>query len=236
MKKMLIILSIFINIILLAAVVYIGGYKMEYFKRVHAHLTHTPYVPERSDNCCVDSWYNCIDKLDMQVDVVFFGDSHIAGGDFQKAFPDRKSINLGYIGEDTKGMLRRVDAIVAVHPKKVFLMGGINGLNNQSMDDFAYWYAALVDSIRVAVPDAELYLHTLLPVTAWSDYCDNTKITEANKIIARIAADRHLTLIDLHSRYAVNNALSDSMSYDGLHLIPSAYAGWYELINERMKE
>lgn len=172
----------------------------------------------------------------MQADVVFFGDSHIAGGDFQKAFPDVQSINLGYIGEDTKGMLRRVDAIAAVHPKKVFLMGGINGLYNQSLDDFAYWYAALVDSILSAVLNDELYLHTLLPVTEWSDYCDNTKITETNKIIARIAADRNLTLIDLHSRYAINNVLPDSMSYDGLHLTPSAYVGWYELIKERMKE
>lgn len=237
MKEKILIISYVINILLLiAAVVYIGGYKTDYFKRVHARLTHTPYVPERSDNCCVDSWNNCIEKLDMQVDVVFFGDSHIAGGDFQMALPKVKSINLGYIGEDTKGMLRRVEAITAVQPEKVFLMGGINGLHNQSLDDFEFWYAALVDSIRDAVPDAELYLHTLLPVTAWSDYCDNTKITEANKIIARIAADRHLTLIDLHSRYAVNNALSDSMSYDGLHLIPSSYAGWYELINKRIKE
>ena len=105
MKRMLIILSVALNIVLLAAVVYIGGYKTDYFKRVHARLTHTPYVPERTDGGCVDSWNNCIKKLDMQADVVFFGDSHIAGGNFQKAFPDVKSINLGYIGEDTKGML-----------------------------------------------------------------------------------------------------------------------------------
>lgn len=235
-NRYILIISLLVNVLLLVAVVYIGGYKTDYFKRVHARLTHVPYVPERSDNCCVDSWNNCIEKLDMQVDVVFFGDSHIAGGDFQKAFPDMKSINLGYIGEDTKGMLRRVETIAAVQPKKVFLMGGINGLYNQSLDDFAYWYAALVDSIRSAVPDAELYLHTLQPVTTWSDYCDNTKITEANEIVSKIAADRNLTLIDLHSRYVVNNALPDSMSYDGLHLTPSAYAGWYELIKERMKE
>lgn len=232
MKRAMTILSVIFNVMLLVVVVYIGGYRTDFFKRVQARLLHYPYVPERSDNCCVDSWNNCIEKLDMQVEVVFFGDSHIAGGDFQKAFPDVQSINLGYIGEDTKGMLRRVDAIAAVHPKKVFLMGGINGLYNQSLDDFEFWYAALVDSIRSAVPDAELYLHTLLPVTAWSDYCDNTKITEANKIIARIAEDRHLTLIDLHSRYIVNNALSDSMSYDGLHLTMDAYAIWYNVINK----
>lgn len=236
MKEKILIISFVINILLLMAVVYIGGYKTDYFKRVHSRMTHTPYVPERSDNCCVNSWNNCIEKLDMQVDVVFFGDSHIAGGDFQKAFPDVKSINLGYIGEDTKGMLRRVDAIAAVQPKKVFLMGGINGLYGQSLEDFAYWYAALVDSIHSAVPGAKIYVHSLLPVTSWSDYCDNAKIVEVNAIIARIASNRGIEYIDLYSRCAINNALPDSMSYDGLHLNPSAYVDWYDLIGERIRE
>lgn len=230
MKRALIILSVILNVALLTAVVYIGGYKTDYFKRVHAKLTHTPYVPERQDGCCVDSWNNCIKKLNMQADVVFFGDSHIACGDFRNAYPHVSSINLGYLGEDTKGMLRRVEAIAAVQPKKIFLMGGINGLRNQSLDDFAYWYAALVDSIRAAVPNAEIYVHTLLPVTASSDYCDNTKIIEANKLISRIAADRNFTLIDLHNRYADNNALPDNMSCDGLHLTNEAYNLWYQAI------
>lgn len=233
--KRLLILSVIFNIVLLLAVIYIGWDKTDYFKRVHSRLTHTPYVPERTDGCCVDSWNNCIEKMDMQVDIVFFGDSHIAGGDFQKAFPNMPSINLGYIGEDTKGMLRRVDAITAMQPKKVFLMGGINGLRNQSLDDFAYWYAALVDSIRAAVPNAEIYVHTLLPVTASSDYCDNTKIIEANKLISRIAADRNFTLIDLHNRYADNNALPDNMSCDGLHLTNEAYNLWYQAIAPYIK-
>ena len=235
MKRLLDILSVILNIVLLAAMVYIGGCKTDYFKRVYARLSRTPYVSERSDNCCVDSWNNCINKLDMQADVVFFGDSHIAGGDFQNAFPDVKSINLGYIGEDTKGMLRRVEAIAAVQPKKVFMMGGINGLYHQSLDEFEFWYAALVDSIHAAVPDADLYVHSILPVTAWSDYCDNSKILEANTIISKIAAERNLTLVELHSLYALNNALPDEKSFDGLHLNEDAYATWYHVIEKYVK-
>lgn len=232
MKKTLIIVLIILNIALLVAVVYIGGYRTDYFKRQHAKITHTPYVPVRTDRDCVLSWNNCIKKLDMQYDVVFFGDSHIAEGAFQNAFPNVKSINLGYIGEDTKGMLRRVEAITAVQPKKMFLMGGINGLYHQSLEEFEYWYAALVDSIRAAVPDAELYIHTLLPVTASSDYCDKAKIVEANTVITRLARDRNLTLIDLHSRYAIANALPNSMSQDGLHLTNDAYSIWYNEIKQ----
>ena len=233
-KRILLIGSILLNIFLLAIVVYIGGIRTDYFKRVHAKIAHAPYVPERKDADCVASWNNCIDKLDMQTEVVFFGDSETAGGDFQKAFPNIKSINLGYIGEDTKGMLRRVEAIVAVHPKKIFIMAGINGLQQQTLTDFEYWYAVLVDSIRETVPEADIYVESILPVAVYSDYCDNAKIIQANAIIQRLARERDLTYIDLHSRYAAKNVLPDSMSYDGLHLTPSAYRIWYNAISEYM--
>ena len=224
------ILSVLLNVVLIVAVVYIGGYKTDFFKRVQAKLAHTPYVPERQDGCCVDSWNNCIKKLDMEIDVVFFGDSETAGGDFQKAFPDVKSINLGYIGEDVKGMLRRVDAIAAVNPKKVFLMAGINGLRQQTMEEFEYWYTALVDAIRREVPEAELYIESILPVTGYSDYCDNEKIREANVELQRMAAERNIPYIDLYSAYAQEGALPETLSYDGLHLTEEAYAKWYNAI------
>lgn len=230
MKKAMIIVSVVLNVVLLAALYYVAFVKTDFSKRMMAKIKHEAYVPERQDDCCVASWNNCISKLDMEVDVVFFGDSHIAGGDFQKAFPDVTSINLGYIGEDTKGMLRRVEAIAAAQPKKVFLMGGINGLYNQSLEDFEYWYTALVDSIRIAVPDAELYVNSILPVTSYSAYCDNKKIIEANSIIKRMTNERNITYIDLHSMYADNNALPDSMSSDGLHLTGEAYNIWYAAV------
>ena len=234
MKKAMIILSVVLNVVLVAVVVYIGLVKTDYFKRVHAKLTQTPYVPERQDDCCVESWNNCISKLDMEVDVVFFGDSETAGGDWQRAFPEVKSINLGYIGEDVKGMLRRVEAIKAVNPKKVFMMAGINGLQQQTMEEFAYWYAALVDEIQNAVPNAKLYIESVLPVTSYSNYCDNAKIIEANVIVRKIANERDLTYVDLYGQYAIDGALPDAMSYDGLHLTEDAYVIWYEALKELM--
>lgn len=231
MKKALIIVSVVLNVVLVVALYYVACVKTDYFKRVHAKLTHTPYVPDRQDDCCVASWNNCIKKLNMEVDVVFFGDSHTAGGDWQKAFPDVQSINLGYAGEDVKGMLRRVDAIAAVHPKKVFLMAGINGLQQQSLSDFEYWYAALVDSIRNAVPEAELYIESILPVTSYSDYCDNEKIREANVVLQRMATERDIPYIDIYEAYVYEGALPDSASIDGLHLTAEAYSIWYNTLH-----
>lgn len=235
MRKALIILSVLLNVALIGALYYVACVKTDFSKRMIAKIMHEAYVPERSDNGCVDSWNNCVKKLDMKVDAVFFGDSHTAGGDWHRAFPDIKSINLGYIGEDVKGMLRRVEAIAAVHPKKVFLMVGINGLKYQSLDDFEFWFAAVVDSIRAAVPEAELYTESILPVTGYSDYCDNGKVKEANDIVRKIAIDRNIPYIDLYSEYAHDGALPDTLSYDGLHLKPEAYSTWYECVEKLVK-
>ena len=232
MKKALLIFLAVLNVVLGAALYYVACVKTDFSKRMMAKIKHEAYVPERGDNDCVASWNNCISKLDMEVDVVFFGDSETAGGDWQKAFPDVKSINLGYIGEDVKGMLRRVDAIAAVHPKKVFLMAGINGLQQQTIGEFEYWYAALVDAIRIEVPEAELYIESILPVTSYSDYCDNEKIREANVELQRLAVERNIPYVDLYSAYAQEGALPEEMSYDGLHLTEEAYDIWYETIRE----
>ena len=230
MKKALIIVSVALNVVLLATLYYVAFAKTDFSKRMMAKIKHEAYVPERQDDCCVASWNNCISKLDMEVDVVFWGDSHAAGGDWERAFPDVKSINLGYIGEDVKGMLRRVDAITAVKPKKVFLMAGINGLQQQSLSDFEFWYTALVDSIRNVLPETELYIESILPVTSYSDYCDNAKIREANVILQRLATQRGLVYINLYDQYEIDNALPDNMSYDGLHLTDEAYGIWYNVL------
>jgi len=234
MKKAMIILSVVLNVVLIAALYYVVCVKTDFSKRMMAKIKHEAYVPERVDQNCVTSWNNCIEKLDMEVDVVFFGDSETAGGDWQKAFPDVKSINLGYIGEDVKGMLRRVDAIKAVNPKKVFLMAGINGLQRQTMDEFEYWYETLVDAIRRDVPEAELYIESILPVTSYSDYCDNEKVREANVVLQQIAAECNIHYIDVYSAYAQEGALPDAMSYDGLHLTKEAYSLWYEAIRNQV--
>ena len=134
MKKCFLYISAFLNILLIIGIVYIYGYKTDLAQRMFAKLTHQVYVPVRHDVDCVNSWNICVRQLDYKADVAFFGDSHISCGNWQQAFPNLRVVNLGYIGEDSKGMLRRVGQIQSVHPENVFVMAGINGLKNQ-----VYW-------------------------------------------------------------------------------------------------
>ena len=225
------VISVIVNIILMIALYYVSFIETDFAMRVGNRLGICQYTAPRADADCVLSWNNCIEQLNTNVDVVFFGDSHIAGGRFAETFPKYKVINLGYIGEDPKGMLRRVPQIEAVHPTKVFVMAGINGLKAHTLEHFERDYAMLVDSILQSVP-CELYLQSILPVTSNSDYCPNEKIRQANQLIQTIANERDLVYVDLYEEYANEEGdLPTRLSLDGLHLTKEAYTMWYKRLN-----
>ncbi|MEO6569534.1 MAG: GDSL-type esterase/lipase family protein [Opitutaceae bacterium] len=71
-------------------------------------------------------------KADQTADqgaVVFLGDSITAKWELEKAFPEYKMANRGISGDTTRGMLgRSEDNVLALHPKAMVFLGGINDL------------------------------------------------------------------------------------------------------------
>lgn len=227
------------NLFWLTIVIYIGGCRTDYLKRVFSRVVGRVYVPSRSDSDCVASWNSSIRKLNLDVDVVFFGNSITEGGEWQSYFPDYETITLAYIGEDTKGMLRRVSTLAQVKPEKVFVMAGVNGLQNQSLSDFEFWYEVLIDSISKTVPQAEIYLESILPVAATSNFCSNDKIQVANAYIKDLVTSKAslpLRYVDLWAVYEQNCSMPDEFTYDGVHLRPEAYSFWVSAIQKYIEE
>lgn len=187
--------------------------------------------PEKEpDYWAVKGWENTIKKLDYDADIVFLGNSITYYGAFNKAFPDKKVVNLGYPGDKINGMMRRIETIKAVSPEKVFVMAGINGLKDMELKTFYEKYKLLVDSIKKAVPDADIYLQSILPVNSSrnTDYGSNDKIADANKLIKKLAVKQHCMFVDLFSLYVKNNEMPMSLTKDGIHLKDSAYKRWYD--------
>ena len=94
---------------------------------------------------------------------------------------------MGYPGDKIDGMMRKIETIKAVSPEKVFVMAGINGLRDMELNIFYDKYYLLVDSIKSAVPDANIYLESILPVSSsrTADYGSNDIIADANKLIKK---------------------------------------------------
>lgn len=60
--------------------------------------------------------------------------------DFRQDFPQKLICNLGFPDDDLDGMLLSIPAIKGADSDKVFFMGWINGLNNQTDEEFTLKY------------------------------------------------------------------------------------------------
>lgn len=183
------------------------------------------------------SWESCLLKMGARADVVFFGDSITRGGNFHQQFPNTTIVNLGSSGDTLHGMLRRVSTVQLLNPQKVFFLGGINGLTDHNGKVCIKTYEKVVDALQAALPEATIYLHSVLPVAKKRErgLCKNTTIAAFNQEIEKLAQRKGLVYIDLYHRYLLDGSLNPIYpKEDGLHLLPESYALWYEAITSYM--
>ena len=218
----------------LAAVVLI--IKAGYFTKFLVKLGITEQKAKM--NWTAFSWDSCLQKLEYKADVVFFGDSIIRGGDFHKAFPHQKIVNLGCSGDTLPGMCNRLSMIQAVAPKKVFVMGGINGLTDYNLSNCVKNYARLLEQLKCTSPNARIYVHSILPITKEKEkqICKNTTIQQFNHKIYALAEEKGAVYIDLYPCYEKDGQLNPELSKDGLHLHPEAYEQWMQVIAPYMED
>lgn len=192
-KKYLMVASFCLNVLLTYMVFNLGCVRSHIFELELQKYGFIGVDPtKRADYRAIVGWTNTLEKLDIDVDVVFFGNSITRFSDFQHFFPHVKICNLGYGGDRTQDMIARVGQIKAVKPEKVFLMCGINDVLSCSDEQFERNYKILIDSIRNAVPQAELYLQSILPVNPTMEQGKvfkkhTNKIVRWNEIIRNVA-------------------------------------------------
>ena len=188
---------------------------------------------------CIQGWTNTLEKMDIDFDIVFFGNSITRGSSFHEYFTNTSICNLGFPGDNLDGMMLRVNQIKAVNPKKVFLMAGINGLNYQTLQVFKEKYGRLVKAIKESNPKSIIHLQSILPVNnsiAQNYVCSNEKIKDANIIIKGIATENECIYIDVHQLYVKDGEMDASLSRDGVHLLPESYDAWANLLKPYVEE
>lgn len=229
--------------ILLGTNLLLGGvifFKTNLVQRVGVRIGLFEAKPMDNPNYwCIQGWTNTLEKMNLDFDVVFFGNSITRGSSFHEYFTNTSICNLGFPGDNLDGMMLRVDQIKAVNPKKVFIMAGINGLNLQTVEVFKDKYERLVKAIKEANPYSTLYLQSILPVNnsiAPKYVCSNEKIVTANDTIKSIANRNGCVYIDVHQLYVQNGEMNPSLSRDGVHLLPESYDAWANLLKPYIEE
>ena len=189
-------------------------------------------------NWTLVSWERSLKQLDYDADIVFFGDSITSNGDFQNHFAYQRIVNLGVSGDSLTGMRNRVEMLASVKPEKVFIMGGINSLSDKNSEKIFQQYEALIDEIQAMLPEAQLYIESILPISKEKEKncADNTVIASFNEKLQELATEKDLTYIDLYSLYVLDGYMNPKLTKDGFHLQPDAYEYWFDAIETYVNE
>ena len=213
MKKLLIGISIAINLLLLTVVawIWLGGARgliLEYF----IEPSHT-------------RWVSQFEILPVQPgDIVFLGDSITAGGAWHELFPQSQVRNRGIGGDTTSGVLARLRQVTAGKPGQVFLLIGTNDLAvGTPIAEIADNIGKIVDQIRLASPDTIVFVQSVLPRGA--DYKEDVEGLNV-KIQATISGKANW--IDLYPAFLDRNdgSIANALSNDELHLLGAGYQVW----------
>jgi len=141
---------------------------------------------------------------------------------------------LTHLSEDGSGVIG--DSIKANEYAAIFIMLGINEIWRDT-ESFRAKYEEMLDVVCFYQPDADIYIQSILPVTAAKDAegsdFNNARIRAANELLKNICAERGLRYVDLHSRFVDSSGvLPADKSWDGLHLELSAYPEWISYIQD----
>ncbi len=157
------------------------------------------------------------------IEVVMLGDSIIARGDWKKLLENDFIINLGIDGDNTLGVLNRVNRAIELEPKIICLMIGINDLClsvplEKTFENYKNILEKIIQKkIKVIVQSV---LITQMPAV-------NKKVNTLNQMIKEYCETKDIQMIDFNSAFSNEKGLlKEDLTTDGLHLGQKAYKVW----------
>ena len=164
------------------------------------------------------------------VEVVMLGDSITARGDWGRMLPRAKIVNLGVEGDTSAGVLNRLEEVISLEPRRVFLMIGINDVRRE-------FPIELVEA-HIALTAARLLDSGITPVVQSVLYVSNEKLNEKVRVLNAMTrawcAERSILYIDLNAVLSAGGVLLPRFSGDGIHLNKEAYHLWSEVVRRHV--
>jgi lysophospholipase L1-like esterase len=177
------------------------------------------------------------------IDLLFHGDSITdwwVQGDANKAMFDKyfgsiKTANFAISGDTTQGVLwgLKNGEGQGFQPKAIMLMigtnntGGTNNAGTATAAEIAEGIGAVVLEMRNDFPNAKILLLAVFPRGIPGDSVRD-KITDINRIIAKLDDQRHVYYLDIGARFLDERGyfLPDAFRPDNLHPLAKGYDIW----------
>ncbi|WP_333574602.1 GDSL-type esterase/lipase family protein [Sphingobacterium sp.] len=173
--------------------------------------------------------------------IVFLGNSITERAEWQELLADSRYpvLNRGIGGDNSFGILARIDEVLRGRPRAIFLMDGINDQFRKLPQEVSVNnYKRIIKRIKKISPKTLIYLQSALPINEERTKEPYTKgrnvlVPILNEKLRQLAADENIPFVDLCPLFQDNEGrLNAIYSADGVHLIPSAYIKWVQLLKE----
>jgi len=173
-------------------------------------------------------------------EIIFLGNSITDGAEWFELFDANPRIrNRGIGGDDTDGVLERLNEVTSSQPAQIFIMIGTNDLAyGKSIDHIAGNHKKIIEQIRKDSPRTEIYMQSILPVEdAIHTTRPNASMLELNRRLKAYCDEAGVTYIDLVPVFSDEKGkLNKKYSIDGLHLNGAGYLKWAEVIKKYIED
>lgn len=175
--------------------------------------------------------YTFFQTFSPKSDIVMIGDSITQEAFWNEIFTNVKIANRGVAGDTTYDILRRMDTILSVSPKKAFVMVGINDISRGvSIDEIFNNYVSIVKELQGK--NITVYIQSTLECQKSKCGIKLRGVQELNRKLNRYAAANNIKYININEGLTndTRGLLSD-YTPDGIHLNGKGYLVWRKTIS-----
>lgn len=174
--------------------------------------------------------------------IVFAGDSMIEFGQWQELLNNATIVNRGILGDNSFGLLNRINDIIELRPKILFILIGINDIaGNIPVNVTLNNICNIVNQINKNSSSTKIFVHSILPtnpvhsehkVEFENHYHKNEQVEQLNSLLKSKSKLLKFTFIDLYSYFvdANRNLNAEFADIDGLHLNAKGYKLWADVL------
>ena len=177
---------------------------------------------------------------DTKKEIIFLGNSITDIGEWAEIWNSTKVKNRGISGDNTFGVLARLDEVISSKPQKVFIMIGINDIARDTPDSIIIAnYKKIIHHIKTQTPATKIFVQSILPTnnqfTEFKRHQNKTEhIVIVNTAMKSYCSNNNIVYIDLYSEFIDDeNNLAKKYTNDGLHLNGFAYMKWKEILLQK---
>jgi lysophospholipase L1-like esterase len=180
---------------------------------------------------------------DTEGEIIMLGNSITNGGAWEELFQNPRVKNRGISGDNTFGVLARMEEVLSSKPAKIFILIGINDIAlNNAPEVVLVNYRKIIQRIIKDSPGTSIYVQSLFSTNnAFTRFAGHQnkdeQIRAVNAGIADLAIEYGLTFIDLYPQFQDAEGKLDTLyTNDGLHLLGPGYLKWAEILRPFVEE